>query len=74
MEGVLARELVAELADLRRAVCGLVEILGELALSEVEQEDDRATLKRRIARIVREATKGAGWTPGVSDYPDPETW
>jgi hypothetical protein len=61
MEGLLARELVAELEDLTRAVRGLVRLVAYLLEVEVpagESPELQREIRERLHTIVRESTDG----------------
>jgi hypothetical protein len=58
MEGLLARELVAELEDLTRAVRGLVRLVAYLLEVEVpanESLEMQPEIRERLRAIVRES-------------------
>ena len=56
MEGLLARELVAELDDLTRAVRGLVRLVAYVLEVEVPAGES-LEMQREMAEIVRESTE-----------------
>jgi hypothetical protein len=59
MEGLLGRELVAELNDLTRAVRGLVQLFALVLEVEVplgESPESAARVERRLREIVAEST------------------
>jgi hypothetical protein len=59
MEGLLARELVAELEDLTRAVRGLVRLVAHVLELEVppgETPKVRLEIRERLHTIVQEST------------------
>src|SRR5207253_2559549 len=59
MEGLLARELVAELNDLTRAVRGLVQLVALMLEVEVpprESPGSTARVEQRLREIVAEST------------------
>jgi hypothetical protein len=63
MEGVLARELVAELEDLRRAVCGLVRLVAYVLEVEVppgETPEVQLEIRKRLHTIVQESIHERG--------------
>jgi hypothetical protein len=63
MEGLLARELVGELADLTRAVRGLVRLVAYVLEVEVpagESLEMQREIRERLHAIVRESTEERG--------------
>jgi hypothetical protein len=63
MEGLLARELVAELADLTRAVRGLVRLVAyalEVEVPANESLEMQREIRERLHAILRESTEERG--------------
>ena len=63
MEGLLARELVAELEDLTRAVRGLVRLVAyvlELEVSPGETPEVQLEIRERLHTIVQESVRERG--------------
>ena len=63
MEGLLARELVAELDDLTRSVRGLVRLVAyalEVEVPASESLEMQREIRERLHAIVRQSTEERG--------------